>query len=79
MLTNMSFLCCFVLCCIYEKDQWVTNPFSLCYSDDNKKYTFNDYCNNGHKLKYVTCKQTVIIVMKAHAPTITKVLQVGNG
>ena len=63
----MSFLCCFLLCCIYEKHQWVTYPFSLCYSDDNKKYTFYDCCN---KLKYVTCKQTVIIVMIVHVPTI---------
>ena len=32
-------------------------PFSLHYSDDNKKNTFNDRGSNGHRLKNVTGKQ----------------------
>ena len=35
----------------------MTDPFSLPYSDDNKKNTFNNGGNNGHGLKNVTCKQ----------------------
>ena len=35
--------------------------FSLCYSDDNKKNTFNNSENNGHGLKNVTCKQTFMV------------------
>ena len=34
------------------------DPFPLHNSDDNEKNTFN----NGHGLKYVTCKQTFILV-----------------
>ena len=34
-------------------------PFSLHYSDDNKKNTFNDLGSKGHRLKNVTCKQTL--------------------
>ena len=34
------------------------NPFSLRYSDDNKKNTFNNGGNIGHGLKNVTFKQT---------------------
>ena len=34
------------------------DPFSLHYSDDNKKNTFNNGGNNGHGLKIVACKQT---------------------
>ena len=29
------------------------------YSDDNKKNTFNDGGNKVHRLKNVTCKQTL--------------------
>ena len=29
------------------------DPFSVCYSDDNKKSTFNGNSNNGHELKTV--------------------------
>ena len=35
------------------------DPFSLCYSDDNKKNTFNNGGNNGHGLKNFTCKTTL--------------------
>ena len=31
--------------------EWATDPFFLCYSDDNKKNTFNNSGNNGHGLK----------------------------
>ena len=34
-------------------------PFSLHYSDDNKKNYFNNGGNNGHGLKNVRCKQTL--------------------
>ena len=36
----------------------MTRPFSLCYSDDNKKNTFNNDGIKGHRLYNVTCKQT---------------------
>ena len=31
--------------------EWMTDPFSLCYSDDNKKNTFSNSGNNRHSLK----------------------------
>ena len=34
------------------------DPFSLHYSDDNKKNAFNNGGSNGHELENVTCKQT---------------------
>ena len=35
------------------------DPFSVCYSDDNKYITIDNGGNNGHGLKNVTCKQTL--------------------
>ena len=35
------------------------DPFSLRYSDDNRKNTFHSGGNNGHWLKNVRCKQTL--------------------
>ena len=36
----------------------VVDSFSLHYSDDNKKNTFENGGNNGHRLSNFTCKQT---------------------
>ena len=36
------------------------DPFSLCYSDNNKENTFNNGGNNGHELQNATCKETSI-------------------
>ena len=41
------------------------DPFSLHYSDYNKKNTFNNSDNNGHELKNVTCKQTLQLAQSA--------------
>ena len=35
----------------------MTDSFSFCYSDDNKKNTFNNAGTNGHALKNVMCKE----------------------
>ena len=35
------------------------HPFSLCYSDDDEKITFNNSGNNVHDLKNVTCVETL--------------------
>ena len=32
-------------------DRMGDRPISLCYSDDNEKYTFNNCSNNGQGLK----------------------------
>ena len=37
----------------------MTDPFSLRYFDDNKKNTFNNGSNYGHRLVNLTCKQTL--------------------
>ena len=41
----------------------MTDPLPLCYSDDNKRNTFNKGGNNGHELKNVTRKQTLTVVI----------------
>ena len=49
--------------------QW--DPFSLCYSEENKNNTFNNGDNKGRGLKNVTCKpdlkvltmQTITMIM----------------
>ena len=39
--------------------KWVTDPFYLCYSDDNRENTCNNDGNNAHGLNNTTCKETL--------------------
>ena len=45
-------------------------PFSLHYSDDNKKNTFNNGANNGHGLKKIMCEQTFTVLYEGLGITL---------
>ena len=56
----------------------MTDAVSFCYSDDNKKHTFNNSGSNGHGLKNVTCKQTLKLWFISTKSAIRKALKLGH-